>query len=57
MFVSLRAAADGPQGWEILHCEELEKEWKEKIAEWDKHFKGEDGPADSTESYPSFSPI
>merc|ERR1719350_807241 len=26
-------------GWEILHCEELEKEWKEKIAEWDKHFK------------------
>merc|ERR1719494_1806395 len=26
-------------GWEIMHCEELEKEWKEKLAEWDKHMR------------------
>ena len=24
-----------------MHCEELEKEWKEKLAEWDKHMRGE----------------
>jgi hypothetical protein len=32
------------QGWEIMNCEELEKDWKEKFAEWDKHFKGEQRP-------------
>ena len=32
------------QGWEIMHCEELEKEWKEKFAEWDGHAKGENSP-------------
>merc|ERR1711872_275593 len=26
-------------GWEVMHCEELEKEWKEKLAEWDKHMR------------------
>jgi len=26
-------------GWEIIYCEILEKEWKEKFAEWDKQFK------------------
>ena len=29
------------QGWEILYCEFLEKDWKEKFEEFSKHAKGE----------------
>ena len=28
------------QGWEILYCEVLEKDWKEKIDEFSKHARG-----------------
>ena len=28
------------QGWEILYCELLEKDWKEKIEEFSKHARG-----------------
>jgi len=29
-------------GWEILYCEVMEKDWKEKYDEWMKHAKGEE---------------
>ena len=32
---------DNLQGWEILYCEFLEKDWKEKFEEFSKHAKGE----------------
>ena len=28
------------QGWEILYCELLEKDWKEKLEEFGKHARG-----------------
>ena len=28
------------QGWEILYCEVLEKDWKEKLEEFGKHARG-----------------
>ena len=29
-----------PQGWEILDCELLEKDWKERIGDWNKQNRG-----------------
>ena len=29
-----------PQGWEILDCEFLEKDWKERIGDWNKQNRG-----------------
>ena len=28
------------QGWEILDCELLEKDWKERIGDWNKQNRG-----------------
>ncbi len=28
------------QGWEILYCEIMEKDWKEKFEDWSKKSKG-----------------